>query len=239
MSDPLPGPGTGGASRRDQREAENPSGRGFLVDRTSWSGYGERMPRRLRCHTGGYVYHVLNRAVGRGTLFHKDGDFAAFVKVLRQAKQWRPVRVLGYCVLPNHWHLVLWPRRDGDLSEFLRWLTVTHTQRYHAHYHTSGTGPLYQGRFKSFPIAEDEHLLRVLRYVERNALRAGLTTHAEAWRWSSLWLRTRGQAAGLLDEGPVALPEDWLRRVEQPETEAELEALRRSVQRGSPFGCES
>ncbi len=115
------------------------------------------MPRRLRCNSGGYVYHALNRAVGRATLFHKDGDYAAFEKALREAKAWQPMRLLAYCLMPNHWHLVLWPEGDGNLSEFLRWLTVTHTQRYHAHYHTAGTGPVYQGRFKSgaagFPTA--------------------------------------------------------------------------------------
>jgi putative transposase len=194
------------------------------------------MPRRLRCNTGGYVYHALNRAVGRATLFHKVGDYAAFVKALRQAKDWRPLRLLGYCLMPNHWHLVLWPARDGDLSEFLRWLTVTHTQRYHAHYHSAGTGPLYQGRFKSFPIQEDGHLWTVLRYVERNALRAGLVRRAEAWRWSSLWERAQGRAAGWLDDGPGPLPGDWLARVNAAETEAELEALRRAVMRGSPYG---
>jgi putative transposase len=194
------------------------------------------MPRRLRCNSGGYVYHALNRAVGRATLFHKSGDYAAFEKALSQAKEWQPIRLLAYCLMPNHWHLVLWPRRDGDLSEFLRWLTVTHTQRYHAHYHSSGSGPVYQGRFKSFPIQEDEHLLTVCRYVERNALRSGLVRQAENWRWSSLWQRVEGKAAGLLDEGPVELPTDWLRRVNRPQTEAELEALRRSVTRGSPFG---
>ena len=194
------------------------------------------MPRRLRCHTGGYAYHVLNRAVGRVTLFHKDGDYAAFEKALSQAKEWQPMRLLGYCLMPNHWHLVLWPRRDGDLSEFMRWLTVTHAQRYHAHYHTAGTGPLYQGRFKSFPIQEGDHLRTVLRYVERNALRAGLARRAEEWRWSSLWRRKYVQGAELLDEGPAPLPTDWVRRVNQVETEAELAALRRSAARGSPFG---
>src|SRR5438874_4340669 len=104
------------------------------------------MPRRLRCALGGYVYHVLNRGVGRATLFNKPGDYHAFVKVLRQARDWRLVRLLAYCLMPNHWHLVLWPRQDGDLSEHLRWLTVTHTQRWHAHRHSSGTGPVYQGR---------------------------------------------------------------------------------------------
>jgi putative transposase len=199
-------------------------------------GYREAMPRRLRCHTGGYAYHVLNRAVGRATLFHKDGDYAAFEKALYQAKEWLPVRLLAYCLMPNHWHLVLWPQRDAELSEFLRWLTVTHTQRYHAHYHSAGTGPLYQGRFKSFPIQDDDHLRTVLRYVERNALRAGLVRQAEDWHWSSLWRRAAGQGLGLLDDGPTPLPAGWLGHVNGAETEAELAALRRSVARGRPFG---
>jgi len=131
------------------------------------------MPRRPRATTGGTVYHVLNRAVGRATLFRKSLDYAAFEKVLRQARARVPMRVLAFCLMPNHWHLVVWPHADRDLSEFCRWLTVTHTQRWHAHHHTAGTGPLYQGRFKSFPIEEDEHYLTVCRYVERNALRAG------------------------------------------------------------------
>ena len=98
-----------------------------------------------------------------------------------------------------------------------------------------GSAPLYQGRFKSFPIQEDEHLLTVLRYVERNPLRANLVRSAEEWRWSSLWRRFHGEAA-MLDEGPMALPRDWRRYVQSPEKEAELAALRRSVVRGAPFG---
>src|SRR5262245_2905012 len=117
------------------------------------------MPRRLRHAAGGYVYHVLNRAVGRATLFRKAGDYLAFRQVMIQAQAWLAMPLLAYCLMPNHWHLVLWPQHDGDLSEFMRWLSVTHTQRCHAHYHTHGTGPLYQGRFKAFPIAEDAHLL--------------------------------------------------------------------------------
>jgi putative transposase len=109
------------------------------------------------------VYHALNRAVGRATLFDKPGDYATFLKVLRQANEQLPMRLLAWCAMPNHWHRLLWPRRDGDLSDYLHWLTVTHTQRWHAHHHTAGTGPLYQGRFKSFPIQEDDHLLTVWR----------------------------------------------------------------------------
>ena len=121
---------------------------------------------------GGYVYHVLHRAVGRATLFYQEGDYAAFENTLREAKEWQPIRLLAYALMPNHWHLVFWPEHDGDVSEFLRWLTVTHTQRYHAHYHTAGTGPVYQGCSKSFPIAQDEHPLR------RSRSRAGLISDA-------------------------------------------------------------
>lgn len=202
------------------------------------SGNLPGMPRRLRVSSGGYAYHVLNRAVGRARIFGKLRDFEAFEEVLVEAKKRLPVRLLAWCVMSNHWHFVLWPRGDGDLSEFMRWLTVTHTQRWHAAHHTAGSGPLYQGRFKSFPIQEDEHLLSVLRYVERNALRANLVERADDWRWSSLWHRVQGGAA-LLDDGPVSLPRDWRRYVQSPETEAGLAALRRSVVRGAPFGEES
>ena len=179
---------------------------------------------------------MLNRAVARQRIFGKQRDYEAFEKVLQEAKKRLPRGVLAWCVMPNHWHLVLRPRGDGDLSEFMRWLSVTHTQRWHAAHHTAGTGPLYQGRFKSFPIQEDMHLLTVMRYVERNALRAKLVDAAEEWRWGSLWHRINGNPAGLLDEPPLSLPRDWRQRVQAAETEAELAALRQAVVRGRPFG---
>ena len=179
---------------------------------------------------------MLNRAVGRSRIFAKPRDFEAFEEVIREAKRRLPMRVLAWCVLSNHWHFVLWPRGDGELSEFMRWLTVTHTQRWHAAHRTAGTGPLYQGRFKSFPIQADDHLLTVLRYVERNPLRANLVQEAAAWRWGSLWHRLHGGDAELLDDGPLVLPRRWRQHVQSPQTEAELDALRRSVVRGAPFG---
>lgn len=199
------------------------------------------MPRRLRFASGGYVYHVLNRAVGRATLFRKEADYAAFEKVLRQAPEFQPMRLLAYCLMPNHWHLVIWPKRDGDLSKYVRWLTVTHTQRYHAHYHTGGTGPLYQGRFKSFPVQGGDHLRTLCRYVERNALRVSLVRKAEDWRWCSLCERSPDDSMICLDPWPEARPERsvWLRYVNGVETEAELTALRQSVTRGAPYGEES
>jgi putative transposase len=194
------------------------------------------MPRRLRCADAGYVYHVLNRAVGRATLFAKPSDYAAFEKILRQAHDRLQVRLLAFAVLPNHWHLVVWPARSGELTTYLQWLTVTHVRRWHAHHHTVGTGAIYQGRFKSFPIQEGDHLLTVCRYVERNPLRAHLVPRAEDWRWSSLWHRVHQTQVSWLSAWPAGVPTGWTEVVNRPETMAELEALRRSVGRGAPYG---
>lgn len=199
------------------------------------------MPRRPRLAPGDLAYHVLNRRVGRLPLFDKPADYAAFEKILAEAYERFRMRLTAYCLMPNHWHLLLWPRRDGELSEVLRWITVTHTQRWHAHHHSAGTGPVYQGRFKSFPVQTDEHFLTVARYVERNALRAKLVAKAEAWRWSSLWRRTQGEAKATawLSDWPVAVPRDWVARVNRADMRSELEALRTCVQRGRPYGEEA
>ena len=137
------------------------------------------MGRPLRATPGDTVYHVLNRANARMTLFEHDGDYLAFQRVLAQACDRVGMRLLAYCVMPNHWHLVVWPRGDGDLSRFMNWLTLTHTQRWHRHRNSVGNGHVYQGRFKSFPIETSEYLLTVCRYVERNPVRAGFVTRAE------------------------------------------------------------
>ena len=193
------------------------------------------MPRRIRATAGGLVYHVLNRGVGRMRLFRKAADFAAMEQVLEEAVQRTRTRLLAYCLMSNHWHLLFWPREDGELSEVMRWLTVTHTRRWHANRHTSGTGPIYQGRFKSFPVESGDHLLTVARYVERNPLRASMVEHAADWQWCSLWRRCQG-ATAMLSDWPIPVPNRWPQFVEQPQTEAELEAIRRSVARGRPFG---
>jgi putative transposase len=200
------------------------------------------MGRTLRIAEAGYVYHILNRGNARRAFLHKPGDYNAFLRVLDEANQKVPMRILAWCLMPNHWHLVLWPHSGPDLSRFVGWLTLTHTQRWHAHYHNVGTGHLYQGRFKSFPIQEDNHFYAVCRYVERNALRAGLVAErAEAWAWSSLAQRLHGAGAGqsLLSPWPLPCPDNWVELVNEPQTEAELQAIRRSVKRGQPFGSEA
>ena len=196
------------------------------------------MGRPRRAADGGLIYHVLNRANARMTIFEKDEDYEAFERVLEEAVERTEMRLLAYCVLPNHWHLVVWPRENGDLSRFTGWLTLTHTQRWHAHRHNAGSGPVYQGRFKSFPVRDDGHFSTVCRYVEGNALRANVVPRAEDWRWGSLhrWNAGRAQEKSLLAPWPLRRRPRWIEYVNTPQTEAELLSLRRCVKRGSPYG---
>ena len=197
------------------------------------------MSRPPRAAEGGLIYHALNRAVARAVIFDDDGDYDAFLRVLAEAATRHGMRILAYCVMPNHFHLVLWPRGDGDLSRFMRRLTMTHTQRWHAHRHSAGTGHLYQGRFKSFPVQDDGHFRTLCRYVERNALRAGLAPRAEDWRWGSLWRPdTPAPCLGpVLADWPIDRPSDWIERVNTPLSPSEEEATRRSIRRGQPLGA--
>ena len=199
------------------------------------------MGRPLRAAEGGYVYHVLNRANARLSIFEDDGDYEAFERVLLEAVERTETRLLAYCLMPTHWHLVVWPREDGELSRFVGWLTLTHTQRWHAHRHSAGCGHVYQGRFKSFPIQEDEHFYGVARYAERNAKRANLVRKAEQWRWGSLfrWQRGNAEDRRLLSAWPLPRQPGWIEHVNEPQTEDELAAIRRSVARGVPFGDEA
>lgn len=195
------------------------------------------MGRPPRISTGDVVYHVLNRSNGGRRLFRKSGDYQAFEKVLEQAKERVPVRIVTYCIMPNHWHMVLWPNRDGDLSDFMRWLTLTHAQRWHAAHRTTGRGHLYQGRFKSLPVQCDKHFLTACRYVEGNPVRAGLVKRAERWRWCGLFRRNgSARQRELLSSWPVPRPSQWEAIVNDQLPERELQVLNNCVQRGRPFG---
>jgi putative transposase len=202
------------------------------------------MPRTARKAPGGIIFHVINRGVGRRGIFEKDEDFAAFERVMVHALKADPVDLLTYCLMPNHWHLLLRPQHDEQLGKFMQRLTMTHTRRWQEHFHQVGVGHLYQGRFKSFPVQENGHFLTVARYIERNALRAGLVERAECWRWSSLWRRTVPCADPLvtalkLAPWPMDSPPDWLAWVNEPQTARELAAVRLSLDKGKPFGDET
>jgi putative transposase len=194
------------------------------------------MTRAQRVTIGGIPYHVLNRANARETIFSEGTDYRGFLRVLNEATERTQMRLLAYCVMPNHFHRVLWPRRDGELGRFMQWLTLTHTARWQVFHGFAGHGHLYQGRYKSFPIQEDHHLLEVFRYVEANPLRAGLGSRAEDWGWSSLAQRLGGEGDVLVTNSPAELPFDWKGYVNGRESPGVLAALRKSAAYGTAYG---
>ena len=204
-----------------------------LLERESKS---HDMPRVRRLTKANYVYHVLNRGAKRGLLFANASDYRAFEELLGEAAKRVPIRILAYCLMPNHWHLLLWPLQDGDLSRYVKWLTTTHACRWARNRECIGNGAVYQSRFKSIPIEKGPHLLWTWRYVERNALRAELVSRAEDWEWSSLRRRMDTPTDQWLDHGPVPLPPNWAEIVNVPQTNAEIEQFRKRVKEGKPFG---
>lgn len=200
------------------------------------------MPQgKKRICPGGMTFHVLNRGNGRQTLFRSPQDYEAFIRVVKETLLVISMRILAYCVMPNHWHFVLWPEQDDQLSDFMHQLTCTHVHRWHKAHESRGQGHVYQDRFKSFPIQDDSHFYTVCRYVERNPIAAGLVERAEDWVWGSAWgyPHAADRRTLPLSQWPVARPNDWLNRVNQPLTQTEIEALRRCVDRGRPYGRES
>lgn len=197
------------------------------------------MGRAPRITAAGVVYHVLNRRVMRLPLFEKAADYEAFERVLSGSLA-RPdaPKLLAYCLMPNHWHLVVQATNRTNLSTWMQWTTVTHTHRWHAHRQTIGEGPLYQGRFKSFPVQTGGHFLTVCRYVEANPLRAGLVDKAQQWPWSSLWARRSRDCVlkPLLCRWPVEPPRSWLADVNRNMNEQDLTKMRRSIARATPMG---
>ncbi len=174
------------------------------------------MPRPPRQFPPDLALHIINRGNDRRRLFTRAGDYARFLVLIRRAARRYPVDLLAYVLMPNHWHLVMWPAQAEDISRFLQWLTGTHASRLRRLSNTVGEGHVYQGRYHAFPIESAEHLLRTMRYVEANPLRAALVDRAEDWPWSSLADR-RGQVR-LISPAPTDLPPlaDWLTLVNAP-----------------------
>lgn len=193
------------------------------------------MPRRALDQAHGHVIHAHNRSVRRERLFDNPQDYDAFEAVLTEALNRVPTRLLAYCVMPNHWHLVVWPRAE-ELPDFMHWLTGTHARRWHVARGSWGTGHVYQDRYGAVPVQHDIHLLRLLRYVERNPLRARLVNRAEDWPWCSLRKRLDFCKDPALTEWPILRPENWTEQVNEPQTVAELEAIQLAVRLGRPVG---
>lgn len=196
------------------------------------------MPRNARVDVGEEIYHVINRANGRLRIFNKDQDYQLFEQLLLETKELTGMRLLAYQLMPNHWHLVLHPKKDGDLGVFMHRLSNAHTRKVHARTNTNGSGHLYQGRYKSFLVDSGNYLLALIKYVERNAVRAKLVRTCEEWRWGSAQLRVHKtkQQKKLLDHVPGGLPKNYARWINTPEKDDELDIVRVSVNKSIPYG---
>ena len=199
------------------------------------------MPRIARVAVGDTLYHVINRSNGRVRIFDSDDEYKHFESILEEGKEFIGMRLLAYCIMPNHWHLVLYPRSDTDMGTFMQWITTTHVRQRRTRTHSVGYGHLYQGTYKSFPVETNTYAQQLIRYVEQNPLRAKLVARAEDWRWSSLWRREKGseKEKKLLSELPIALPDDYLEFVNTLPGGESLQAIRVSVEKGVPFGSET
>lgn len=196
------------------------------------------MPRIGRVNIGGYMYHVINRANARVRIFDNNKDYQSFETILEEAVEKFDMRLLAYCIMPNHFHLVLYPKNDGDLIKFMGWLTNTHTRRWHTEKDTIGQGHLYQGRYKSFICQNDNHFISLVKYVEQNAKKANLVRKAENWKWSSLWRRENGsiKQKKILSDWPLSIPKDYLSWINEDQTKQEKEIIEKSIVKGNPYG---
>ena len=191
------------------------------------------MPRVARGLADGLIYHIINRGNGRQQVFHTEGDYRCFVDLMAEGRERYPVKLLAWCLMPNHFHRLVSPERGEDLSRWMQWVMTSHVRRYHRLYQSSGH--VWQGRYKSFVVQNDTHLLTVARYIEGNPVRANLVTSSKNWSWSSHREQIKG-ARNSIDGLPIALPEDWNSYVDQPLAVTEMERLKRSMQRQAPFG---
>ncbi|MBL7045101.1 MAG: transposase [Parcubacteria group bacterium] len=186
------------------------------------------------------LYHVINRSNARAKIFHTEDDYKHFEKLLQDGKDMVDMRIVGYCIMPNHFHLILYPKRDGDMGEYMRWITTTHVRQRRVKTKSIGDGHLYQGTYKSFPVETNEYAQQLMQYIEQNPLRAKLVKKAEDWKWSSLWKREKGskKEKQLLSELPIDLPKDYLKLVNTLSKEETLDTIRTSVNKGAPFGSD-
>jgi putative transposase len=193
------------------------------------------MPKRPRFIAPNSIQHIVNRGNDKKIIFPEPVDYGSFLALLREARERFAIELYGYCLIPNHFHLVLSTPGLDELSAYMQFIEGSHACDLRACGGTRGQGHVFQRRYWNKWIEGDGHLLTVMRYVEANPVRAGLVECAADWEWSSLWERVRGDR-DLLHPCPICLPDDWPTIVSLPQQQLDLDRIRRPLKRGRPVG---
>lgn len=197
------------------------------------------MPRRIQRGSGGLIFHVMNRGVRRMCLFEDAEDYATLLRCIAEALELVDIDLYAFCVMPNHFHLVVRPHGDSDLTHFMRLMTLRHSKRWHRRRGSRGCGAVYQGRFRAFPMETESYFYSACRYVEANPLRAKLVSRAEDWRWSSLYQRVKNCHILPLQEWPILRPDRWNELVNTVQNRREIRRVRTSAASNLPLGGEA
>ena len=153
---------------------------------------------------------MFNRGSRKGVLFDSSEDYDAFVELMEEARRKYAVRIVAYCLMKNHVHLLLWPRTADALPRFMKWLSGTHANRFHRVRGTVGLGAVYQSRYGCRRISDDRRFFNAWRYIERNALQAGFVELADEWPWCSAWQGDHDRPPFEVDQGPLPRLSTWL-----------------------------
>src|SRR4051812_14544412 len=166
--------------------------------------------RKRRIAPGGFVYHVCNRGSRKGVIAETYDEYCEVLALIERARAKIGMRIIAYNILNNHFHFLLWPVCDSDLSRFMKAFEQPHAQRFHRRRQTRGCGAVYQSRFVNRMIRDERSYFTALRYVEANARRHGVVQRAEAWPWCSAWQSEPVGPAVVLADSPIPRPENWL-----------------------------
>lgn len=189
------------------------------------------MARKRRSCPPETVLHLCNRAAGQITIFQNPYDYMQVLQVLGEALEKFPISLYAFCIMPNHWHLLLQASKPKAVSRFMHWFGTTHTTRYRKSHETVGRGALYQNRFRSHPVHGAAAFIKTAAYIEQNALTAGLVSKVSAWRWGSAFQKP----ALPLTPWPIPKPTDWKQLTREPLDGETLQRLRFATRSSTRF----
>ncbi len=155
------------------------------------------MGHPLRIHHPGLIYHVINRGNNRQVIFLEKDDFRDYLNLLTHYKKKYAFNLFAYCLMTNHVHLMIQVTNDHTISKIMQSITIAHTKRYHFKYQVSGH--VWQGRFKSPIVGGDDHVMRVMQYIEQNPVRARMVERLDEYQWSSYKLNIRLKESKMID----------------------------------------